>query len=216
MGSVKKMKSFSKWTIEEVEENFHIEQRKHSELLKRWTASPASPAEAEARQLVELCDKLQDHVWDWNEEELKVYFILPLLNVVNFEQARYRPFLSRELSMTYENEKISGSVDYLIAGGRRSPKRPYFFIHEYKKEHDSSNDPLGQLMIAMIAAQLLNNDAHPVYGAYIMGRYWHFTVLDGRSYSVHTGFNAADKDIGNILGVLKNTKKIIEEWIQKG
>nr|VFJ67945.1 MAG: hypothetical protein BECKDK2373C_GA0170839_11736 [Candidatus Kentron sp. DK] len=155
---------------------------------------------------------MQEHVWDWNEEELKVYFIVPLLNVVDFEQGRYKPFLSRELSLVYGEEKVSGYVDFMVAAGGRSPKKPYFFIHEYKKEYDSSNDPLGQLMIAMVVAYKCNDDGHPVHGAYVMGRYWHFTVLEGNTYSVHTGFNAADREIDDIFGTLKNTKNIIEQW----
>ena len=171
-----------------------------------------SPSETEEQQLTQLSEKLLDHVWDWNEEELKVYFIIPLLNLVNFEQENVQPFLSRELSMTYQDEKIAGVVDFVVANGKRSPKRPFFFIHEYKKEHDSSDDPLGQLMIAMVAAFKLNNDGHPVYGAYIMGRYWHFVVLDEHSYAVHTGLNATTEDRRTIWSVLKNTTQIIKDW----
>jgi len=206
------MKSFSKWTIEEVEETFHLVLQKHHERLITWMTPQISPSETEEQQLTQLSEKLLDHVWDWNEEELKVYFIIPLLNLVNFEQENVQPFLSRELSMTYQDEKISGVVDFLVAKGKRSPKRPFFFINEYKKEHDSSDDPLGQLMIAMVTAFKLNNDGHPVYGAYIMGRYWHFVVLDENSYAVHTGLNATNEERKTIWNVLKNTTQIIKEW----
>jgi hypothetical protein len=207
------MKSFSKWTIEDVEETFNLVLDKHLEELKVWM-KPAMLLSEEELELKPLCEKLVDHVWDWNEEELKVYFIIPLLNLVNFEQERYKPFLDRELSMTYNDEKIAGRVDFVVAYGKRSPKQPFFFLHEYKKEHDSSDDPLGQLMIAMVTAQHLNNDEHPVYGVYVMGRYWHFVVLDGQNYAIHTGLNATNKEIRVILNVLKNTKEIIEQWIQ--
>ena len=46
-----------------------------------------------------------------------------------------------------------------------------------------------------------------------MGRYWHFTVLQGQSYAVHTGLNAADEDIQRIFGVLQNTKDIIQHLL---
>jgi hypothetical protein len=206
------MKSFSKWTIEEVEETFHLILQKHHEQLNAWMTPQISPSETEKQQLMQLSEKLLDHVWDWNEEELKVYVIIPLLNLVNFEQENAQPFLSRELSMTYQDEKITSIVDFVVANGKRSPKRPFFFIHEYKKEHDSSDDPLGQLMIAMVTAFKLNNDGHPIYGAYIMGRYWHFVVLDENSYAVHTGLNATNEDRITIWNVLKNTTQIIKEW----
>ena len=172
----------------------------------------SAPSDTEKQQLQLLQEKLLDNVWDWNEEELKVYFIIPLLELIRFEETDCKPFLSRELTMNVEGDTVSGIVDFMVAFGRRSPKRPYFFIHEYKKEHDSSNDPLGQLMIEMVTAQHLNADNHPVYGAYVMGRYWHFVVLHEQSYAVHTGLNAADEEILHIFGVLQNSKKIIGEW----
>ncbi|MCB1190829.1 MAG: hypothetical protein H7A23_07890 [Leptospiraceae bacterium] len=208
------MKPFAKWTIEEVEETFHIELQKNHKLLKDWIEASGILPSQEETELAKLQEKLLDHVWDWNEEELKVYFIIPLVSLVDFEHPYYKPFLDRELSMDYKEEKITGKVDFLIAGGKRSPKRPFFFIHEYKKEHDSSNDPLGQLMIAMIAAQQLNNDKQCIYGVYIMGRYWHFVILDENEYEVHTGLNAADQEIKTIFYTLKNTKKRIEERIR--
>ncbi len=206
------MKSFSKWKIEEVEEVFHIVQQKQNEQLEQWMTPVPAPSDIEKQQLLLLQEKLLDNVWDWNEEELKVYFIIPLLELIRFEETDCKPFLSRELTMTVEDDTVSGIVDFMVAAGRRSPKRPYFFIHEYKKEHDSSNDPLGQLMIEMVTAQHLNADNHPVYGAYVMGRYWHFVVLHEQCYAVHTGLNAANDELLHIFGVLQNSKKIIGEW----
>lgn len=209
------MKSFSKWTIEDVEETFQLVLQNNHEQLTAWIIPPQDTSPEEEQQLIQLRNKLLDHVWDWNEEELKVYFIIPLLNLVNFEQEYYKPFLDRELSMTFHDETISGRVDFLVATGKRSPKRPFFLIHEYKKERDSSDDPLGQLLIAMVTAQHLNNDGHLVYGTYIMGRYWHFVILAGSSYAVHTGLNATAQEIIVILSVLKNTKEIIEQWVEQ-
>lgn len=208
------MKPFSKWTIEEVEEAFQLAPQKHLRGLQAWMTSSASPSPDEQSQLARLQEKLQDRVWDWNEEELKVYFIIPLLELVDFNAPHYHPFLDRELSAHFHDDIVAGSVDFMVASGKRSPKSPYFFLHEYQKEHDSSNDPLGQLMIAMVSAQLLNQDGHPVYGAYVMGRYWHFTLLDGRDYAVHTGLNACDEELHRIFGVLKNTKALIDAWAQ--
>ena len=48
------------------------------------------------------------------------------------------------------------------------------------------------------------------------GAFWHFVVLHEQTYAVHTGLNAADEELLNIFGVLKNTKTIIGEWSRKG
>jgi len=209
------MKLFSQWTIVEVEEKFQVVLQKQSNLLKAWLAVHCSPAAEDEKLLDTLRENLQNHVYDWNEEELKVKFIAPLLCLVNFDQEDYQSFWDREISVIYEGEKLSGALDFVVAQGKRVPKRPYFFIHEYKKELESSNDPLGQLLIAMIAAQKLNGDQRPIYGAYVVGRLWNFIVLEGLDYTVSLAYDATKDELKDIFGILGNTKTIIEALLQK-
>ncbi len=206
------MKSFSQWSIEEVEDTFNVVIQKHSSLLQGWLEITESVVATQEEEIMlnELCERLQDHVWDWNEWELKVKFIMPLLLAVNFDQERYQSFIEREISVLIENERLVGTVDFVVASGKRSPKRPYFFINEFKKEKESSNDPLGQLMVAMISAQRLNNDNNPLYGAYVMGRFWFFVVLHGQEYSTSLAYDATKHDIKELFGILKKTKGNIE------
>lgn len=208
------MKPFSQWTIEEVEETFGVKQESDNPNAQQWLQSPVIIAEHEQAQLEALRVKLIEHVYDWNEQELIVYFIGPLLTLVDFEGETYHPFFSREIVATYDDERLAGVVDFVVAAGQRSPKHPYFFIHEYKKEFDSSNDPLGQLLIAMVAAQLLNQDDRPIYGAYVIGRYWHFVFLAGKGYTVNPGYNAARAEIFDIFRALRNTRLRIDQAIQ--
>jgi len=148
-------------------------------------------------QLNHLQNRLEERIYAWNEQELAINFIGPVLSIVDFNGDQYHSFSERELSVLY------------------TPERPYFFLKEFKKEVDSSNDPLGQLLIAMIVAQMLNENEHPIYGAYVKGRLWHFALLDGSTYAVHAGFNALTDDLQKILGVLKNTKLIIDGLAEK-
>ncbi|MEM7539194.1 MAG: hypothetical protein AAF639_43955 [Chloroflexota bacterium] len=71
-------------------------------------------------------------------------------------------------------------------------------------------------MIEMVAAQLLNQDDRPVYGAYLLGRMWFFVVLHGKEYVVHRGLNSTGPELTEIFGVLKNIKNIIDEIITNG
>ncbi|MCI5140932.1 MAG: hypothetical protein D3909_04230 [Candidatus Electrothrix sp. ATG1] len=209
------MKLFSKWTIAEVEETFDLRLCKEYELLNRWldTSGTASLAPDEEHLLTEFRAKLLDHIWDWNEWELKGKFIFPLLAAVNFDEEQYQSFIEREISVKIEDDVLSGKVDFLVANGKRYPKHPYFFIHEFKKEHEASGDPLGQLIITMVAAQKLNNDGKPVYGCYVMGRLWFFVVLDGQDYANSLAYDATKDDINEIFRLLKKSKGIIEELI---
>lgn len=49
---------------------------------------------------------------------------------------------------------------------------------------------VGQLLIAMVAAQYLNEDNLPIYGIYVNGRNWFLVVLDGQNYAVSNPFMA--------------------------
>jgi hypothetical protein len=49
-----------------------------------------------------------------------------------------------------------------------------------------------------------------------MGRYWHFVVLEGNSYTVHPGLNAATlDDLTVIFGTLKHTKILIDALLTR-
>jgi hypothetical protein len=207
------MKPVSKWTIAEVEEQFNLNFCKTINRLSQWTDDPPAISSAEEKLRKELRDKLTDHVWDWNDGELKGKFIFSLLMAVNFDNEHYQSFIEREIAVEMENDRIAGTVDFLVATGRRYPKHPYFFIHEYKKEYESSVDPFGQLLVAMIAAQKINNDGKPVYGCYVMGRLWFFVILDGQDYAVSLAYDATKDEINEIFILLKKVKGIIEELI---
>ena len=95
----------------------------------------------------------------------------------------------------------------------RVPEQPYFFLHEHKKEADSSGDPLGQLLISMLAAQLLNQKEHPLYGSYIIGRLWFFVLLHQDEYAVSLAYDATQK-IDDIFRVLIKTKANIDALVK--
>ncbi|BAP55812.1 hypothetical protein THII_1515 [Thioploca ingrica] len=209
------MKPFSQWTKEEVEMEFNLRKEPKNKKLQNWlTALPAVSVDEKVR-LNQLSQRLLNYVHDWNEEELKVYFIAFLLDFIDFYQELYRPFLERDLSVEYgEGKRLWGKVDFLVASGTQSPKEPFFFIHEYKKQLDTSNDPLGQLLAAMVTAQKLNNHSHPLYGAYIIGRHWYFVILDETRYAESLAYDATKEEITEIVSILRHTKMIIDRLIQ--
>lgn len=210
------MKPFSQWTKEEIEDEFGLSVDRQLAPLQEWISVSPSFPEAEQKTLHHLSQTLFEHVHDWNEEELKMCFIALLLNLVDFHQASYRPFLERELNVAYaEGKRLWGVVDFLVASGRQSPKQPFFFLHEYKRQLDSSNDPLGQLLAEMAAAQAANAHPHPVYGAYVVGRHWYFIVLDGKVYGESLAYDATkEEELMQIVAILKKTKALIEQWVQ--
>lgn len=205
------MKEFSKWTIDEVEEYFHLLPSKDHSLLEQWLNNDCAISPAEEHRLGELCERLGSHIYDWNEEELKMYFISGLLELVHYDHPEYQAFFERPLSVNIGKEKLSGILDCVIAAGRRVPKRPLFCLHEYKPEKHASNDPLGQVLVAMVAAQLFNQDEKPMYGAYVVGRLWYFLVLTPPNYGLSLAFDATKlPELLDIFKLLRFIKQMIE------
>ena len=145
------MKSFSNWSTEEVEEEFGLRPQTHSDTLDDWLNVETNFSDFEQQWLEQIRRDVESYSYTWNEQELIAESIVPLLKLVQFQQEAYRGFLNRELSAPYNNDKLSGEVDFIVAQGRHSPKRLFFFLDEYKKELPHKGDPRGQLLIAMVA-----------------------------------------------------------------
>jgi len=188
------------------------EQQKSS-LLDNWINPTDDTTQELTADLKKLQTRLIDHVYDWNETELKIWFIGPLIGLVDFDQDEYQPFFERTLSVPYKNEKLSGEVDFLVAKGTRVPEQPYFFLHEHKKDADPSGDPLGQLLVTMLATQILNQVDHPIYGSYVIGRFWNFVVLHKSEYAVSLSYDATLDRLGDIFRILNKTRVMIDELV---
>jgi len=209
------MKSFESWLFDEIEIEFGIERNDENIILKSWLESQKEIEVFEKRQLDLYKQILKNNVNAWNEDELKTQFIAPLLALINYNTPNFKPFTQRSLTLKNEKYQISGIVDFMIATGKTRPKEPYFFLHEYKQQHPSKkNDPLGQLLIAMIVAQIKNNDTNPVYGVLVEGRAWYFVILHQKEYAVSSIYDACVDDIYQIYAILCKVKNYIEIFLE--
>ena len=147
----------------------------------------------------------------WNEQELIIKFISFIIGLIDYDTDTYKSFANRKLSSIIDGKEIGGEVDLMIAGGEFEPKAPYFCLHEYKREKGVDNDPLGQLLIAMLTARELNGDGKVMYGAYVFGRNWFFLTLMGQQYCISNEFVATRDDIYDIFKLMKKLKAIVEE-----
>ncbi len=215
-----KYKPFRQWNADDVEEVFRLQQVEHLPQLQEWLNASESITQIEQERLEQLRERLAENVNTWNEEELKLKFIAQILELVDYDVSGCTTFADRTITTTIEGKVLSGTVDVLIARGKRVPKAPLLCIHEYKKERGSSDDPLGQVLVAMLVAQSVNslkNAEHqaskqqkPVYGAYAVGRLWFLLVLHASSYAVSEALNAADsKDIRQLYRALKHFRTLI-------
>jgi hypothetical protein len=209
-------KSFIDWTQYDLEQEFGLVKKTANEcaVLNDWLNVPDTLNEPTIMaELDELTADLLDYADVWNEEELKAFFIVPFLRLVNFKSKKYKVFVERKLSAKRNGIELTGIVDTMIASGSYARiVAPFFCMQEYKPEgRKSANDVRGQLLSEMLAAQTLNGNDSPIYGCYLNGRFWFFATLIGGTYCFSGGYVADDKtDIVRIFNILRKLRTLIE------
>jgi hypothetical protein len=213
------IRSFKDWTILDLEQTFGLKKQdpKDCTVLQDWLN--VSDSVTDLRILTELEDirtDIMEYADIWNEEELKGFFVFPLMRLVRFKNEKYKVFYERKLSVKLNNIELKGDVDAMIASGSYNKIiAPYYCMHEYKPEsRKSTNDVRGQLMSEMLAAQTINKDEMPIYGSYLNGRLWFFATLIGNTYCFSNGFVAdSEKGLAYIFNALTKLKSIIDERV---
>lgn len=205
------MKTFRNWTRQELADEFGLKRQRNCSVLENWLNIEVQVSDFDKQFLEKLRLNLEDSVDIWNEQELIIKFIAPLITSINYDTDKFKSFANRPLKGIVNDREINGEVDFMIASGEFEPKAPYFCLHEYKKEKNIDNDPLGQLLVAMIAAQSINNNKFPIYGAYVMGRNWFFLTLVDMTYCISNEYVATRDDVVDIYRIMKGIKDIIAE-----
>ena len=216
------MKPFERWKYEEVELTFGTERVKDLPSLVEWLKADEPADDFEKKILGIYYDQLVRKVDAWNEDELKFFFLSHIITLVDFTKPKvYSSFSQRTIAAKRKdvNQKdvdLRGRIEFFVALGEQTPRQPFFFIHEYKPLNKTTpSDPLGQLLIAMLATQTLNDIKRPLYGTYIRGSNWQFVVLENNQYSVSKSFDAIEEiELYKIFSILKRCKSYIEEWVK--
>ncbi len=215
------MKPFERWKYEEIELTFGTERVKNLKVLDSWLEADEPADDFERKTLLMYHDELVRKVDAWNEDELKFFFISHIITLVRFSRPKvYSSFSQRTIAakrkdLNHNEIDLRGRVEFFVALGEQIPREPFFFVHEYKPLNKTTpSDPLGQLLIAMLATQTLNTPKHPLFGVYIIGSWWWFVVLDGNQYAVSESFDALKEDeLFKIFSILKRCKTYIEAFI---
>ena len=216
------MRSFEKWTWEEVELTFGVKRVDSMPLLNDWLKANEPPTtDFEKTTLNRNLERLKIMADNWNEDEIKFFFVSNIVSLVDFfKRGVYSSFTQRTLSVKLidvnKNEvALRGRVEFLVAAGTQNPRQPFFFLHEYKPTYKTTpSDPLGQLLVSMLATQTLNIQERPLYGVYVVGKLWQFVLLDKNEYAVSSSFDATDEtDLFKIFSILKQCKIYIEKYV---
>jgi hypothetical protein len=197
---------------------FQVNEIKNCQLLEKLLTVNVLPLKPSFQEIFDiLLFEIQDKGDQWNEEELKMKFLAFLFFIAEIEEkGKIQAFYERPLSMTIQGRKINIKTDCMLATplGKNTPKEPYFFLQEFKKGKGDKFDPEAQMLAAMLIAQNRNqtntDKPHPIYGAYIVGKNWNFTVLNNNEYCRSHQFDATDPDVLlQIVFILRHLKELI-------
>jgi len=203
---------FSDCTLTLLDRRFGLRRELSNPLMDRWLQSALPITERERSNLQALNQALLLNVDGWNEQELSLRFIGPILALVDFmEFYRFNLFAQRHIQGVINDVELGGEPDTIIATGYREPEIPMFAFTEYKRQTDPQGDPAGQTLAAMLVAQALNDDQQPIYGCYVIGSDWRFMLLDGKHYLISRDYSALSDEIYDILRILKALRAIIVE-----
>jgi hypothetical protein len=204
-------RAFDTFIYDEIEYLFSIKRLKNNAALATWLNAKQTSIPKKIEEQIEMLQiSLVEYVDAWNEDELKLFFIGPLLVQADLYGENFKPFTQRNLKATFpeKNLEIQGKVEFMLAQGKVTPRAPFFFLHEYKQERRRETDPLAQVLIAMIAARQHNQHDYPDYGCYVVGRYWYFIVFNGAEYEVSRSYDATQADIFDIFNIISEIKNI--------
>ncbi len=201
---------------------FGLRKVSNNKILNNWLSDLPSLNKEEITISKFYQGRLLDNLEVWNEQELSLGFIGPILNLVKFTiPYRLNLFAQRPLSGVIDNYELIGKPDGILASGFQEPEMPFFAFQEYKKDINSSGDPAAQNLAAMLIGQQQNEDNSVIYGCYVVGRFWYFMVLKGKEYTISKDYSTTDDGIFEVVKILKALRSIlfkklgIEEEIEK-
>ncbi len=210
------------WSEAEIVDTFELTKTKVNEtsgknlntnLIEKWLNTTTILSHEDAATVKNLAKEAFENVENWNEEDLKMNFIAFIIAISGLKSNnKFRSLYEKTVQATVEGHFLKTKTDFMIAKGVMDlVKVPYFHFQEYKKEKDPNGDPLAQLIEAFLIAQEKNKNGKPMYGAYVVGRFWYFVTMEGKNYCVSNAYNSTEeKDLIQIIAILRNFRVILE------
>ena len=206
--------NFGKISIKELKTLFALERVYDHQIFNHWLNCDLVVTDGEIQFLTALLEREMDLIKVYNEEDLKIHFIAPILNNIDYKSVKHKIRDFYEETLAYETAQfiLSGIVDFVVATGLEYPEKPYFFIQEFKKGLQYSN-PEPQLLAELIAAVELN-DMQSIKGAYVIGGNWSFVILNKlnqHKYQYHISKNYDSTDLDKLINIYKGLQFVKQE-----
>lgn len=168
---------YSKISFSILKELVDIKQIINNNIFDDWFSNEQVLDNETIKMFENLIIENEPLIESYSEEDLKVNFLIPILNKVHFKsyENEFRDFY--ELPLKYETKDFifNGTTDFVVSKGLIESEKPYFFIEEFKKGKQNSY-PESQLLAELISGVELNNWKE-MKGAYVVGSLWFFVIL---------------------------------------
>ncbi|MEA3229172.1 MAG: hypothetical protein U9P38_08895 [Campylobacterota bacterium] len=210
--------SFSSIKYEELETLVSIEENiNKQDIFSTWLENDLKISNDIVKFLEYLIKRNIKLIKFYHEEDLKVNFIMPLVNKIDFFllDDNIRSFTDEKLIYKTEKFIFNGEADFIFSKGIKKAERPYFFIQEFK-QGKTARDPEPQLLAELISAIELNSEIS-MRGAYIVGAIWNFVILEKLSHDKYQYFVSQNYDctkIEDLKDIYKNLLFVKNEVIQ--
>ncbi|MCI5127662.1 MAG: hypothetical protein D3907_03985 [Candidatus Electrothrix sp. AUS3] len=205
---------FSRITDIELRKAVRIKQNFSKDVFSSWFSSQPALKEDDIHFLTELLKKEFNFIRIYNEVDLKVKFIAPILNRIDFRDLarEIRDFYEEKITYKTDQFIFTGTTDFLISKGLEYSEKPYFFIQEFKRGKESSY-PEAQLLSELIAGIELS-DCTAMKGAYIVGAIWNFVIVEKlaeHTYRFFVSVNFDSTKLDDLMGIYRNLLFVKEE-----
>ena len=167
---------FGNVTYQELEEIVNITKKDNDPKFDDWFSFKYNISESEQKLLESLIKKNKLFLSSYNEAKLFARFISPILYKVDFNFDDIQDWYESWLIGKVNGVRFSGKTDFMVAKGNVVPKKPYFFISEFKRSIHRNN-PEYQLLAEMLVA-IEQNKVKFLQGCFIIGEYWVFLILE--------------------------------------
>ncbi len=202
--------NFSNIKFSDLEEIVDIKVVDNDAKFDDWFETPYNLEDTETLFFKNLIQKNKTRIAFYMEENLKAKFIIPILNLVDFVFEPVSDWYDTALSGTLNGVEFKGFTDFMVASGTENPRKPYFFIQEFKPSVPDK-DPRIQLLAELLVATEKNKTTI-MRGGYIIGQYWKFVILEKLAenkfeYVISKSFDSLDlEDLKQIYIILQAVK----------
>lgn len=210
----KRIKKYSEAQLIDIFQLTRLVGNQSSMLMQSWLDCETTLNHIEQYLFDVIFEDAYQNIDAWHEEDLKMKFICFVLRLGNLvDNEVFHTYFERTVEATIEGNFLKTKTDFMLAKGILDmPQIPYFHFQEYKRQTDPNGSPIAQVLEAMLIAQTLNANNQPIHGAYVIGKFWNFIILENRTYSISKTFDCTERsELMQIIAILRKFKSILEQ-----